>query len=688
MQQDEQQQQQEQEQPERPRPLFTSSLNALRTTYMSLFNQMITNSLSINCLCKTTKDLQQTAQSPTPTSSFATKISRNPFDRPASDFMDDDDDDDDDDGVDDATTNGNTNGGAVANENAAPQPTNGFLIPSLCERTGKLQLNRTCDLSCFESLKFMSCSLKRCFDPASGDQSEEASKFDAVWSSFALLAERPQSCDYYGTTVFHYAAADNAYGLLRCALRKYPAGHALTDSKGMTPLMRAVQRNNLACVQLLLDETESELNGNALSAYTPIWFAVSNGYNECVLMLLNHDASPSIVVKTPPLPPPPQPPTANHSSTSSSMVVSAADCANQIDILLDENDDHIGLRGLAHLSSPAAAPNTLYLFSPLRASIVYARFKIMNYLLEFGANVYELFGVHHHTQEADKSRSHSSSSSSSQQGYASALKFFYKQFGSMCKPLLHESSETTTTPTTTTNECAKYLSRLNEFIETPNVYRRMLLTFVRDVCAMLTSSSSSNNKGNNATSRSNQLLVDNFNSYCGWNGIDSSPVRAIVDMIDEHEQVVAAAAAAASNYDEWLELLSRLGEFMALVDSFMNRSETNGSGSEPRILSPQRSGPAEQAAAHHNKLLKKTPHYYENCFQFGVTLMNRYGGPRSLKQLCRFQSRRLLMTGMAGKSTRGDAYKYKKEFLKMDHLRASLASLSLPSDLNNYLLYA
>lgn len=55
----------------------------------------------------------------------------------------------------------------------------------------------------------------------------------------------------------------------------------------MSPLMRASQRNNLKCIEYLLNETNSDLNGSSRSTYTPLWFAVSNGYNELAKLLLD-----------------------------------------------------------------------------------------------------------------------------------------------------------------------------------------------------------------------------------------------------------------------------------------------------------------------------------------------------------------------------------------------------------------
>ncbi len=115
-------------------------------------------------------------------------------------------------------------------------------------------------------------------------------------------------------------------------LQKCASGVSCLDSKGMTPLMRASQRNNFKCIEYLLNETNSDLNGSSRSTYTPLWFAVSNGYTDLAKYLLDFNTYPSILI----------------------------DKSNQ---------------KLKDLQRPTitntASGSSLYLFSPLRASIVF-----------------------------------------------------------------------------------------------------------------------------------------------------------------------------------------------------------------------------------------------------------------------------------------------------------------------------
>lgn len=103
------------------------------------------------------------------------------------------------------------------------------------EMFGTNQQKKICDLSCFENLKYIHNVLKSCFSVAN-DQSEgnfAGKQFEAKWTEFKFLSENPKSCDYYGTTIYHYAASDNNFELLKCIVRKYPNGVLCLDSKGI-----------------------------------------------------------------------------------------------------------------------------------------------------------------------------------------------------------------------------------------------------------------------------------------------------------------------------------------------------------------------------------------------------------------------------------------------------------------------
>ena len=94
------------------------------------------------------------------------------------------------------------------------------------------KLSKACDLSCFENMRYIHSSLKNCFSNTELTPQEHFSKFEDIWSNLKFLCKNPKSCDYYGSTVFHYAAADNNLELLRCLVGKDPSGVFCVDSKG------------------------------------------------------------------------------------------------------------------------------------------------------------------------------------------------------------------------------------------------------------------------------------------------------------------------------------------------------------------------------------------------------------------------------------------------------------------------
>ena len=86
-------------------------------------------------------------------------------------------------------------------------------------------------------------------------------------------------------------------------------------------------------------------------------------------------------------------------------------------------------------------------------------------LCEYGANVYELFGANYNEASLIDPKSTSS------EDFVNALKLLQRQFG----PFI-----TQTTNTQLLNGYDTFLNKLNEFI-LPNVYRRMLIEFVKNI---------------------------------------------------------------------------------------------------------------------------------------------------------------------------------------------------------------
>lgn len=272
-----------------PPQLPTATINAMRMTYINLFNQILDYSVNVNCICKTTAPSPNShMRHHNPTSSKRIKLSesqnkQNPFD--GNNFLSDEEEDEE-----EQSNHRVEMEGACSNMNIYDLE---YDSP-VSVNTSRLKI---CDLSCFEKMRYVNCALKACLARQTDDEREHKVEFDKQWASFKFLSRNPSCCDYYGTTIFHYAATEPNANLLKYCLEKYPDGVRCVDSKGMTPLMRAVQRNNVQCVKYLLDHTESDINGSSQSTYTPLWFAVTNGYNELASILLNYGASPSIIDK-------------------------------------------------------------------------------------------------------------------------------------------------------------------------------------------------------------------------------------------------------------------------------------------------------------------------------------------------------------------------------------------------------
>ena len=133
----------------------------------------------------------------------------------------------------------------------------------------------------------------------------------------------------------------------------------------------------------------------------------------------------------------------------------------------------------AAMDSVTSAP---YLFSPLRASIVYSRFQIMFYLLEFNANVYELFNV---VKRSKLPRPSSLYNPRINDDYLNSLKFFHRQFSMQDDQINFNyggnSSSTSGNSFISGANLGEQLVMLNEFIDDVNVYRRMVLEFIKNL---------------------------------------------------------------------------------------------------------------------------------------------------------------------------------------------------------------
>lgn len=586
-----------------PRPPPMAANFAVRMTYMSLFNQILDSSININCICKTTNKIDQEDKKQ--------NSNKNIFDKKVNDFMSDEEEEETDENKSDVEMIDNSNETRLYDLDHTNQ----------VEATSRsVNLNKICDLSCFENMRYVHFVLKNCFYQANEQNlSEKLSKFENLWTNFKFLSKYPKSCDYFGTTIFHYAAAENCYYLLKYSLLKYPDGVFCIDSKGMTPLMRAVQRNSLDCVKYLLNNTKSDLNGSVQSTYTPLWFAVSNGYNELAYLLLNYNASPSIVNKS--------------LGAFSNHDFSASNGFNMV----FQNEDSSAVR-----DPRPGAQNEIqqtYLFSPLRASIVYSRFEIMLYLLEFNANVYELFGATHSSPSLPKPSRGPILNSKSNEDYVNSLKFFHRQFNQV---------ETTTESTLSEKEKIDYeiyLDKLNSFIDNPNVCRRMFVEFVKNIIYKI---------------NSNLSLVDRLYDYL--NSLNKNTVDYLI-------RVTLSVEKGLENEMElsWQEYVNAILDFMSSLDMFLSLDPDNLLSFNTHLNLG-------------NSRLKAM--YHKNLLDYSIFLMEKYFKPKSLKELCRFQLRKKIFEQIKTKKM-----KYRDDFLNLKHQTQIIDKFGLPSNLKNYLLY-
>ena len=360
--------------------------------------------------------------------------------------------------------------------------------------------------------------------------------------------------------------------------------------------------------------------GSSYSAYTPLWFAVSNGYTDLVKLILNYNASPSIVDKT---------------LKKSNFNLNSNDMN-----LLMQDDDHIGIRRDARMPIGSALVSdqtqqqqqqqTSYLFSPLRASIVYSRFQIMITLLEYGANIYELFGATLNGDESNKQTYNDD--------YVNALKLLHRQFG----PFLSQNL----------NEYDKCLNKLNEFISCPNVYRRMLIEFVKSICTKIAA-----NKV-----LSSQLSLNAVNN--SKNSLDQ-----VISLTQHFESCLNEEISKEREDDEWRDYLNLSSDFFVSIDLLLSaNNEQNPILNENNVALNQ---------------LSRKPLFHQTLFEFSKFLMSKFFAPKKLKELCRFTLRQTVLSKI-----QRDQVKYGKNFTKRDHLNVLLKTFNLPNNLIDYLLHS
>lgn len=307
-------------------------------------------------------------------------------------------------------------------------------------------------------------------------------------------------------------------------------------------------------------------------------------------------------------------------------------------------------------SDDATQTSRLYLFSPLRASIVYSRYQIMMNLLEYNANVYELFGAS--TPNKRPVKCSNAFNSRTNDEYLNSLKFFHRQF-------------LTTTTSTAANDTDLprqqqqqqqtgnehtlnyYLDVLNDHIDDPNVYRRMLVEFVKSLIHKI---------------NSNLNVIDRLYEYL--NSVNQNNVEYIDKLnqsINNGEQAV-----------DWDDYVNIVRDFIKSLDTFLSSNPENGqnfnNNNTSHNTTNQNNGSADSAKT------KKT-NVNESLFEFSLSLMRKYFKPKSLKEISRFKLREMLFQDI------DQQQKHKSPRLKNDQLNYKIVQLNLPKHLRNYVLF-
>ncbi|MGG0656130.1 ankyrin repeat domain-containing protein [Rummeliibacillus pycnus] len=102
-------------------------------------------------------------------------------------------------------------------------------------------------------------------------------------------------------TPFLYAAAEGYLNILKLMIQS-GADPTVTDRYGSTALIPAAEHGNLEVLKLLLNKTEIDVNHINNLGWTALLEAIILGdggkkYQECVQMLLQHQANPNIADK-------------------------------------------------------------------------------------------------------------------------------------------------------------------------------------------------------------------------------------------------------------------------------------------------------------------------------------------------------------------------------------------------------
>ena len=255
----------------------------------------------------------------------------------------------------------------------------------------------------------------------------------------------------------------------------------------------------------------------------------------------------------------------------------------------------------------------------------------MIYLLQYGANVYELFGsVSASLTGSDLG--HVNFNQLINEDYVNSLKFFHRQLSSRSPE--HE----------------KYFAYLNEFIENKNVYRRMLVEFVKNICTKI---------------KMNMNLAARVDRYLVTFGKHSLAQVIEATIRIEHNEATVLLS-------DYLEIVN---EFVSQIDLFIN-TELIAVTDETQLINNRRD------FNDFFQIITQKPNYLKSVFDYALFLVDKYFRPVTLKEACRFKIRKILLNQIDSAHV-----KYTSSFLKINHQEAILGSCGLPIHLINYILH-
>jgi hypothetical protein len=255
----------------------------------------------------------------------------------------------------------------------------------------------------------------------------------------------------------------------------------------------------------------------------------------------------------------------------------------------------------------------------------------MVYLLQYGANVYELFGSIS-ASLTGSDLGHANFNQLINEDYVNSLKFFHRQFGSRSP------------------ELEKYFSYLNDFIENKNVYRRMLIEFVKNIYTKI---------------KMNMSLAARIDRYLATFGKHSLSQVIEATIRIEHDQTTVL-------FSDYLELVN---DFVSQIDLFIN-TELIAVTDETQLINNRRD------FNDFFQIVTQKPNYLRNVFDYALFLVEKYFRPVSLKEACRFKIRKIFLNNIGS-----SLVKYNSHFLKINHQEAILGSFGLPTHLINYVLH-